>query len=63
MLGIFANLIIAGASGVLPWFIQQAVDSVFVNSDRTMLLIIPLGVVFMSIIRGCATYISNIILH
>ena len=24
MLGIFANLIIAGASGVLPWFIQQA---------------------------------------
>ena len=62
LLGIFANLIIAGASGALPWFIQQAVDSVFVNGDRTMLLIIPLGVVFMSIIRGGATYISNIIL-
>ena len=63
LLGILANLIIAAASGALPWFIQQAVDSVFVDGDRTMLVMIPLGVMIMSIVRGGATYISNVILN
>ena len=63
LLGILANLIIAGAAGALPWFIQQAVDSVFVNGDRSMLVIIPLGVVIMSVVRGGATYLSNVILN
>ena len=63
LLGILANLIIAGAAGALPWFIQQAVDSVFINGDRSMLVIIPLGVVIMSVVRGGATYLSNVILN
>ena len=63
LLGILANLIIAGAAGALPWFIQQAVDSVFVNGDRSMLVIVPLGVVIMSVVRGGATYLSNVILN
>ncbi len=63
LLGILANLIIAGAAGALPWFIQQAIDTVFVNGDRSMLVIIPLGVVIMSVVRGGATYLSNVILN
>lgn len=63
LLGILANLIIAAASGALPWFIQQSIDTVFIDGDRTMLILIPLGVMIMSLVRGGATYSSNIILN
>ncbi len=63
LIGILANILVAGAAGALPWFIQQAVDSVFTQGDREKLWIIPLGVIFVSIIRGAATYTSSIILN
>ena len=62
-IGILANILVAGAAGSLPWFIQQAVDSVFTQGDREKLLLIPLGVVIVSLVRGGATYISSVILN
>lgn len=61
--GILLNLVIAGASGSLPWFIQQAVDSIFGEKNENMLWMIPLGVVCLTLVRGLATYTSNVILN
>ena len=63
MLGILANMIVAGAAGSLPWFIQQAVDSVFAERNQTMLWLIPLGVAAVSVVRGIATFTSSVILN
>ncbi|MGC6512750.1 MAG: ABC transporter ATP-binding protein [Parvibaculales bacterium] len=63
LLGVFANILVAGAAGSLPWFIQQAVDSVFTQGDREKLWLIPLGVIFVSLVRGVATYVSSVILN
>ena len=62
-LGILANILVAGAAGSLPWFIQQAVDSVFTQGDREKLWLIPLGVIFVSLVRGAATFVSSVILN
>ena len=62
-IGIIANILVAGAAGSLPWFIQQAVDSVFTNGDREKLWLIPIGVIIVSLIRGGATYLSSVILN
>ncbi len=62
-IGILANILVAGAAGSLPWFIQQAVDSVFTNGDREKLWLIPIGVIIVSLIRGGATYLSSVILN
>ncbi|MGC6476171.1 MAG: ABC transporter ATP-binding protein [Parvibaculales bacterium] len=62
-IGIIANILVAGAAGSLPWFIQQAVDSVFTNGDREKLWLIPIGVIIVSLIRGGATYLSGVILN
>lgn len=59
---IFANILIAGAAGSLPWFIQQSIDNVFTQGNATMLWLIPLGVLIISVIRGFATYFSSLIL-
>ena len=58
-----ANFIVAATTGALPWFIQRAIDDVFTEPNETMLVLIPLGVILISIIKGGATYLSNVILN
>ena len=61
-LGVLANVVVAGTTSALPWFIQQAIDKVFGDQNTTMLLLIPVGVVAISVARGAATYGSNVIM-
>ena len=62
-LSILLNIMVAATTGALPWFIQQAVDEVFNNKNQTMLVLVPLGVVVISLIQGGATYGSNVIMN
>ena len=62
-LSILLNIMVAATTGALPWFIQQAVDEVFNNKNQTMLVLVPLGVVVISLIKGGATYGSNVIMN
>ena len=62
-LSILLNILVAGTTGALPWFIQQAVDEVFNNKNQTMLVLVPLGVVLISLVKGGATYGSNVIMN
>ncbi len=59
---IIANLLIAVTTGILPWFVQQAIDRIFTEKNETMLVLIPVGVVGISLIKAIATYISNVIM-
>ena len=61
-LGVLANVVVAGTTSALPWFIQQAIDKVFGDQNTAMLLFIPAGVVAISVVRGAATYGSNVIM-
>jgi subfamily B ATP-binding cassette protein MsbA len=61
-ISILANIIVAVTTGALPWFIQQAIDKVFTEQDQQMLVLIPAGVVAISLMRGVATYGSNVIM-
>lgn len=62
-ISILANIIVAATTGALPWFIQQAIDEVFNGKDEAMLVLIPVGVVAISLIKGIATYGSNVIMN
>ncbi len=62
-ISILLNVLIAATTGALPWFIQQAVDEVFNNKNQSMLILIPLGVVAISLVKGAATYGSNVIMN
>ena len=61
-LSVLANVVVAGTTSALPWFIQQAIDKVFGDQNTAMLLFIPAGVVAISVVRGAATYGSNVIM-
>lgn len=60
---VLLNVIIAATTGALPWFIQQAIDEVFENKNTDMLLLVPLGVIVISLLKGVATFGSNVIMN
>lgn len=62
-LSILLNVVVAATTGALPWFIQKAVDEVFNNKNETMLVLVPIGVVVISLLKGGATYGSNVIMN
>lgn len=62
-LSVILNVMIAATAGALPWFIQQAVDSVFNEKNETMLVLIPAGVIAIALIKASATYGSNVIMN
>ncbi len=62
VLGIIFNIIVAATTGVLPWFIQKAIDDVFDGRDQTMLLLIPAGIIAVQLIKGISSYASNAIM-
>lgn len=62
-LSILLNIVVAATTGALPWFIQKAVDEVFNGKNEAMLIIVPLGVVVISLLKGGATFGSNVIMN
>ena len=61
-LSVLANMVVAATTGALPWFIQQAIDEVFNAGNEAMLVLIPAGVIGVSLVKGAATYGSNVIM-
>jgi len=53
-------IISAGATGLHAWLVQPALDNVLINSDKNMLIIIPIAIILTTLAKGIATYIHTI---
>ncbi len=62
MLSLLTNIVVAATTATFPWLIQQAIDQVFNAKNQNMLVIIPIGVVIISLLRGGATFAANFIM-
>ena len=49
-------LVIAGTTSLHAWLIKPALDSVFVQKNKTALVFIPLVVLIITFVKGFATY-------
>jgi subfamily B ATP-binding cassette protein MsbA len=53
---IFLMIIIAATTATLAWLVKPALDEVFVNKNVSSLIMIPLIIIFVTIIKAAATY-------
>lgn len=63
ILTIFLMLIIAGTTTLNAWLVKPALDSVFVEKNASMLIIIPVAILAVTIIKGVATYYQITIMN
>ena len=55
--------LVAGATAANAWLMQPALDDVFLNNDRLMLVLIPIAVLAIALIKGGASYGQAVLMN
>jgi subfamily B ATP-binding cassette protein MsbA len=56
IIGMVCSIVAAASSSASAYLVKPLLDDIFMNKDATMLLIIPCLIVFVSLIKGLASY-------
>jgi subfamily B ATP-binding cassette protein MsbA len=56
LMAILCMMLVAATTGAVAWILQPVIDDIFVNKDRSKLIIIAVGVFAIFVVRGLATY-------
>ncbi len=56
LLAVFLSLIVSGINGSLAWLVKPAMNGIFLEKDRSLLLLIPLGVLLLYLFRGALAF-------
>ena len=56
VLAVFCMAIAAGSTAGLAYLMEPVLDQVFLEKDRTLLIVVPVAVIVIALIRGVATY-------
>ena len=62
VLALILSFGVAGGTAAIAWLLDPAIKKIFLEQDRTMLLLIPIAIVMAFMIKGLSLYFSRIIL-
>ncbi len=62
ILTLFLSLIVAGSTASIAWLLDPAIKKIFVEQDRTMMLLIPIAIVVAFSTKGASLYFARTIL-
>ena len=52
-LALFLSFGVAGGTAAIAWFLDPAVKKIFIDQDKTMILLIPAAIVLRFLLRVC----------
>ena len=61
-LSVFFSLCVAASTSVIAWLLDPAIKKIFIEKDKTLLLIIPLTIIIAFTIKGFSLYFARVIL-
>ena len=53
-------IIVAAATALNAWMMQPVLDEIFINKNRTLIIIIPIAIIIIAIVKGLASYFQSI---
>ena len=56
------SLLVAGSTGAIAWLLDPAIKKIFVEQDKTMMLLIPIAIALSFAIKGASLYAARTIL-
>ena len=62
MLSLALSLVVAGSTGAIAWLLDPAIKKIFIDQDKTMMLLIPIAIALTFTIKGASLYAARIIL-
>ena len=62
ILSLALSLMVAGSTGAIAWLLDPAIKKIFIDQDKTMMLLIPIAIALTFTIKGATLYTARIIL-
>ena len=62
VLSLLLSFAVAGATGAIAWLLDPAIKRIFVDQDKTMMLLIPVAIALTFTIKGASLYAARTIL-
>ena len=56
------SLVVAGSTGSIAWLLDPAIKKIFIDQDKTMMLLIPIAIALSFAIKGASLYSARTIL-
>ena len=62
ILSLALSLMVAGSTGAIAWLLDPAIKKIFIDQDKTMMLLIPIAIALSFTIKGASLYTARTIL-
>jgi len=62
IIALILSLLVAGSTGAIAWLLDPAIKKIFIDQDRSMMLLIPIAIVLSFSIKGASLYTARNIL-
>ena len=62
IIALILSLLVAGSTGAIAWLLDPAIKKIFINQDKSMMLLIPIAIVLSFAIKGASLYTARNIL-
>ena len=62
ILSLILSLVVAGSTGAIAWLLDPAIKKIFIDQDKTMMLLIPIAIASTFTIKGASLYAARTIL-
>jgi len=62
IIALFLSFGVAGGTAAIAWLLDPAVKKIFLEQDKTMMLIIPLAIIFAFSVKGLSLFFARTIL-
>ena len=62
ILSLALSLMVAGSTGAIAWLLDPAIKKIFIDQDKTMMLLIPIAIALTFTIKAASLYAARIIL-
>ena len=62
LLSLFFTLIVATSTSSIAWLLDPAIEKIFINKDQTLIIIIPLLIIFAFSSKCISLYVAKVIM-
>ncbi len=63
VVAILCSLVLSAINGGIAWLVKPSLDNLFVEKNKTILFLLPLGVFLLFVLRGVFTFLNNFLMN
>ena len=62
IISLLLSVAVAGSTAAIAWLLDPAIKKIFIEQDKSMILLIPIAIIFAFSVKGLSLYFARIIL-